>query len=309
MNSSAASTATRCCISRTPNASAAAIASASCRRSPGSRPWSPARTMRGSRWPSRSSAGCSAPMRNTTPATGWCRPARRAVCRPAGTTAWSRTCPPQPTCPLAPAPRCRAASVLRAAEARAAAARPGRDPSTARLRLPRRPAGGGTAARPDRARRRAHHHQHRRGRRRRAREAPHAMGEPYRTLLGHFRHEIGHYYWDLLVRDGGRLDAFREVFGDEQPGLRRSAPGHYAYGPPADWQNAFVSAYASRTRGRISPRPGRTTCTSSTRSRPRTPSACASRPRWRSRRLGSAIDFDPHAQESISSRWSRPGCR
>ena len=41
------------------------------------------------------------------------------------------------------------------------------------------------------------------------------MGEPYRTLLGHFRHEVGHYFWDVLVRDGGKLDACRAVFGDD----------------------------------------------------------------------------------------------
>ena len=27
------------------------------------------------------------------------------------------------------------------------------------------------------------------------------MAERYRTLLGHFRHEVGHYFWDLLIRD------------------------------------------------------------------------------------------------------------
>ena len=41
------------------------------------------------------------------------------------------------------------------------------------------------------------------------------LGEPYRTLLGHLRHEVGHYYWDLLVRDGGKIDACRAIFGDE----------------------------------------------------------------------------------------------
>jgi hypothetical protein len=41
-----------------------------------------------------------------------------------------------------------------------------------------------------------------------------AMHEPYRTLLGHFRHEIGHYFWDRLVRDRDRLAEFRAVFGD-----------------------------------------------------------------------------------------------
>ena len=42
------------------------------------------------------------------------------------------------------------------------------------------------------------------------------MGEPYRTLLGHFRHEIGHYHWDELVERGRRVDAFRACFGDER---------------------------------------------------------------------------------------------
>ena len=71
------------------------------------------------------------------------------------------------------------------------------------------------------------------------------LGEPYRTLLGHFRHEIGHYYWDRLVRDGGRLDAFRALFGDERQDYALALERNYREGPPADWQNRFVSAYAS----------------------------------------------------------------
>ncbi len=43
-----------------------------------------------------------------------------------------------------------------------------------------------------------------------------AMDEPYRTLLGHFRHEIGHFYWDLLVKDSARLEEFRALFGDDR---------------------------------------------------------------------------------------------
>jgi hypothetical protein len=72
-----------------------------------------------------------------------------------------------------------------------------------------------------------------------------AMGESYRTLLGHFRHESGHYYWDALVRDGGRLDGFRAVFGDERLSYEETLRTHYEYGPPADWRDRFVSAYAS----------------------------------------------------------------
>jgi hypothetical protein len=71
------------------------------------------------------------------------------------------------------------------------------------------------------------------------------MGEPYRTLLGHFRHEVGHHYWDLLVRDGGRLDDFRAQFGDEREDYAQALQRHYAQGPPSDWGNRFISAYAS----------------------------------------------------------------
>ncbi len=71
------------------------------------------------------------------------------------------------------------------------------------------------------------------------------MGEGYRTVLGHLRHEIGHYYWDLLVRDGGRIDAFRDVFGDEQRSYEEALEHHYDFGPPLGWNESFISAYAS----------------------------------------------------------------
>ncbi|WP_185983847.1 zinc-binding metallopeptidase family protein [Aureimonas mangrovi] len=71
-----------------------------------------------------------------------------------------------------------------------------------------------------------------------------AMGEPYRTLLGHFRHEIGHWYWDRLVRDGGALDACRAVFGDDSADYGQALQAHYANGPKANWQNEFVSSYS-----------------------------------------------------------------
>ena len=71
------------------------------------------------------------------------------------------------------------------------------------------------------------------------------MHEPYRTLLGHLRHEIGHYYWDRLVRDSERLAEFRELFGDERLDYAESLKAHYANGAPPDWQERFVSAYAS----------------------------------------------------------------
>ncbi len=71
------------------------------------------------------------------------------------------------------------------------------------------------------------------------------LHEPYRTLLGHFRHEIGHYYWDRLVAGTERLAAFREQFGDEQVDYGEALKTHYAEGAPAEWQEHFVSTYAS----------------------------------------------------------------
>ncbi len=71
------------------------------------------------------------------------------------------------------------------------------------------------------------------------------MNEPYRTLLGHFRHEVGHYYWDRLVRDGGQLEQFRALFGDERADYGAAMQRHYDQGAPGDWPDAFVSAYAT----------------------------------------------------------------
>jgi hypothetical protein len=71
------------------------------------------------------------------------------------------------------------------------------------------------------------------------------MKEPYRSLLGHFRHEIGHYFWDVLVRDGDRLDACRSVFGDDSQDYGAALQAYYQNGAPAGWQDHFVSAYAT----------------------------------------------------------------
>jgi hypothetical protein len=72
-----------------------------------------------------------------------------------------------------------------------------------------------------------------------------SMGEPYRTLLGHFRHESGHYFWDRLVKDGGRLEECRAIFGDDTQDYGAALQRHYNEGPPADWQEHFVSTYAT----------------------------------------------------------------
>jgi hypothetical protein len=71
------------------------------------------------------------------------------------------------------------------------------------------------------------------------------MHEPYRTLLGHFRHEIGHYYWDLLIKNSPAIEGFRKLFGDERVDYNESLKKHYANGPRPNWNQNFVSDYAS----------------------------------------------------------------
>ncbi len=72
-----------------------------------------------------------------------------------------------------------------------------------------------------------------------------ALGEPQRTLVGHMRHEIGHYIdwsyaWQIARGE------YIALFGDphavdyEQSKLR-----HYSTGAPTDWPLRHVSAYAS----------------------------------------------------------------
>ena len=72
------------------------------------------------------------------------------------------------------------------------------------------------------------------------------MHEPYRTLVGHFRHESGHYYWDRLVRDRNRLDACRALFGDDTMDYGAALQRHHDQGAPANWQaRGFISTYAT----------------------------------------------------------------
>jgi hypothetical protein len=72
-----------------------------------------------------------------------------------------------------------------------------------------------------------------------------AMAEPYRTILGHFRHESGHYYWDRLVRDGPWLETVRACFGDDTEDYALALQRHYEVGPTPDWPERHVSAYAA----------------------------------------------------------------
>ena len=73
----------------------------------------------------------------------------------------------------------------------------------------------------------------------------HDLREPYRTLLGHFRHEIGHYYWDRLVLHTRWLEPYRALFGDERVDYAAALKSNYENGPPADWATRFISSYAS----------------------------------------------------------------
>ncbi|MCW0213999.1 MAG: putative zinc-binding peptidase [Pseudonocardia sp.] len=71
------------------------------------------------------------------------------------------------------------------------------------------------------------------------------LDEPYRTLLGHLRHETGHWYWEVLVERTGRSEDFRRVFGDERADYGQALQRHYDSDPPANWDRTFVSTYAT----------------------------------------------------------------
>lgn len=71
------------------------------------------------------------------------------------------------------------------------------------------------------------------------------LNEQYRTLLGHFRHEIAHHYWDILISQSQHLEAFRSLFGDETEDYEEALKRHYANGAPPDWQASYISSYAT----------------------------------------------------------------
>lgn len=70
------------------------------------------------------------------------------------------------------------------------------------------------------------------------------LSEPYRTLLGHFRHEVGHYFWMLLANDHDR-NGFLSVFGDENADYTGALKSYYQTGAPGNWHLNFISKYAS----------------------------------------------------------------
>ena len=71
------------------------------------------------------------------------------------------------------------------------------------------------------------------------------MKEVYRTVLGHFRHEIAHYYWDRLIAGTNKIEPFRQLFGDERTDYAEALKKHYEQGVPADWNQNYISTYAS----------------------------------------------------------------
>jgi hypothetical protein len=75
------------------------------------------------------------------------------------------------------------------------------------------------------------------------------LGEPYRTMLGHFRHEVGHYYENVLVETGSGAERYladcRELFGDERVSYADEIARHYRFGAPEDWRQSYISEYAT----------------------------------------------------------------
>lgn len=71
------------------------------------------------------------------------------------------------------------------------------------------------------------------------------LGEKYRTLLGHFRHETGHYYWNVLIHDQPQLERFRSLFGNENADYNEALKNYYANGAPLNWTDHFISPYAA----------------------------------------------------------------
>ncbi|MFS0732919.1 putative zinc-binding metallopeptidase [Microbacterium sp. 1P10UB] len=71
------------------------------------------------------------------------------------------------------------------------------------------------------------------------------LGEPYRTMLGHLRHEVGHYFQNVLVVGDEAWTRCREIFGDERASYRDALQRHYRTGAPEHWQASFISEYAT----------------------------------------------------------------
>lgn len=71
------------------------------------------------------------------------------------------------------------------------------------------------------------------------------LGEPYRTMLGHLRHEVGHYFQNVLLPDDQAWDRCRALFGDERASYQDAISRHYSRGAPDGWSASFISEYAT----------------------------------------------------------------
>src|SRR6476661_191774 len=72
-----------------------------------------------------------------------------------------------------------------------------------------------------------------------------SMDEPYRTLLGHFRHETGHYFFFVLAETGPAREQFEQLFGDPDLDYQEALDRHYSQGAPEGWEDNYVSSYAT----------------------------------------------------------------
>ena len=71
------------------------------------------------------------------------------------------------------------------------------------------------------------------------------LGEPYRTMLGHFRHEVGHYYQSILVENSSIIAECRVLFGDERASYTDALQRHREFGAPERWHESYISEYAT----------------------------------------------------------------
>lgn len=72
-----------------------------------------------------------------------------------------------------------------------------------------------------------------------------SLGEPYRTPLGHVRHELGHWFWQAYVAPSAKVEEFRRCFGDERASYPEALEAHYARPDDGSWRSGFISHYAS----------------------------------------------------------------
>jgi hypothetical protein len=72
-----------------------------------------------------------------------------------------------------------------------------------------------------------------------------AFREPYRTLLGHFRHEIGHFYWGLLVESTKLRAPFNLIFGDAAQDYQTALSSYYNRTQRIYDRQSFISEYAT----------------------------------------------------------------